>query len=70
MELNPPGPDQLKLVPPVGEFPIKTTEAVVQVTVPPAAVAPGCAIFCVTVDDAELVQPFAGLVTMTLYAPG
>jgi hypothetical protein len=34
--------------------------------IPPVADAFGAAMFCVTVAVAELVQPFAGLVTVTV----
>jgi hypothetical protein len=63
-----PGPDQLKLVPVV--VPAESeTDVVVQVNVPPVALAPGGVMFASTRADAELVQPFAEFVTVTVYVP-
>jgi hypothetical protein len=60
-----PGPLQLKLVPDV-VAPESTTDVVVQVNVPPVALAPGGVIFASTRADAELVQPLAEFVTVTV----
>ena len=60
-----PGPLQLKLVP-VVVAPESETEVVVQVKVPPVALAPGGATVWSTSADAELVQPLAELVTVTV----
>ena len=60
-----PGPDQLKLVPVVVPAE-RVTSVVVQVNVPPVALAPGGVVFTSTRADAELVQPFAELVTVTV----
>jgi hypothetical protein len=60
-----PGPDQLKLVP-VVVAPESATEVVVQFNVPPVAPAPGGVLFMSTRADAELVQPLAELVTVTV----
>jgi hypothetical protein len=60
-----PGPDQLKLVPEV-VAPESVTSVVVQVKVPPVALAPGAAVFELTRADAVLVQPPAELVTVTV----
>jgi hypothetical protein len=63
-----PGPDQLKLVPEVVDAE-SVADVVVQVRVPPVALAPGAAISAFTRADAELVQPFAEFVTVTVYVP-
>ena len=60
-----PGPDQLKLVP-VAVPAERVASVVVQVKVPPVAVAPGGVTLSPTAADAELVQPFAELVTVTV----
>ena len=60
-----PGPAQLKLVPEV-VAPESATAVVVQVRVPPVALAPGGETVSPTAADAELVQPFAELVTVTV----
>jgi hypothetical protein len=60
-----PGPDQLKLVP-VVVAPESETDVVVQVKVPPVALAPGGVTVAFTRADAELVQPLAELVTVTV----
>ena len=60
-----PGPLQLKLVP-VVVAPESDTDDVVQVKVPPVALAPGGVVFASTRADAELVQPLAELVTVTV----
>ena len=60
-----PGPLQLKLVPEV-VAPESETEVVVQVNVPPVALAPGGVVISFTRADAELVQPLAELVTVTV----
>ena len=60
-----PGPAQLKPVPVV--VPAESeTEVVVQVNVPPVVLAPGGVVFTSTRVDAELVQPLAELVTVTV----
>jgi hypothetical protein len=45
--------------------PESVTDVVVQVNVPPVALAPGGVIFASTRADAELVQPLAEFVTVT-----
>jgi hypothetical protein len=60
-----PGPLQLKLVPDV-VAPESEIDVVVQVNVPPVAFAPGGVVFASTSADAELVQPLAELVTVTV----
>jgi hypothetical protein len=60
-----PGPDQLKLVPVVVPAE-RVTSVVVQVRVPPVALAPGGVTLSSTAADAELVQPLAELVTVTV----
>jgi hypothetical protein len=60
-----PGPAQLKPVPDV-VAPESDTAVVVQVNVPPVALAPGGVVFASTSADAELVQPFAEFVTVTV----
>jgi hypothetical protein len=49
--------------------PESVTDDVVQVNVPPVALAPGGVILASTRADAVLVQPLAELVTVTVYAP-
>ena len=61
-----PVPAQLKLPPPDAE---RTTDVVVQVSVPPSALAPGAVLFKFTNADAVLVQPPAEFVTVTVYVP-
>jgi hypothetical protein len=61
------GPDQLKPVPNVVEAD-RTTEVVVQVSVPPVALAPGASVFEFTETVAVVVQPFVP-VTVTVYVP-
>jgi len=63
-----PGPAQLKPVPDVVAAE-RTTEVVVQVSVPPVALAPGSAPLDVTSAVAVLVHPLAELVTVTVYVP-
>jgi hypothetical protein len=63
-----PGPLQLKLVPELAP-PERQTNVVVQVKVPPVALAPGGVMFASTRAEAELVQPLAELVTVTVYVP-
>jgi hypothetical protein len=64
-------PPQLKVAPPVVEDAVSVSLVVEQVKTPGAAIlAFGVAIFCVTETDAVLVQPFAGLVTVTVYVAG
>ena len=60
-----PGPDQLKLVPVVVAAE-RVTSVDVQVKVPPVALAPGGVTLSPTAADAELVQPLAELVTVTV----
>ena len=60
-----PGPLQLKLVP-VVVAPESETDVVVQVKVPPVALAPGGVVFASTRADAELVQPLVGSSTVTV----
>lgn len=60
-----PGPAQLKLVPEV-VAPESTTDVVVQVSVPPVALAPGAATLLPTDAVAVLVHPFAEFVTVTV----
>ena len=60
-------PPQLKVAPPVLEDAVIVSLSVEQVNVPGAAMlALGAAIFWATVADAVLVQPFTGLVTVTV----
>ena len=63
-----PGPDQLKSVPEVVAPEIEI-DVVVQVSVPPVALAPGAVVFALTAADAVLVQPVAEFVTVTVYVP-
>src|SRR5262249_29998698 len=63
-----PGPDQLKSVPVVGAAE-SVTSVVVHVRVPPVALAPGGEMLSPTAADAELVQPLAEFVTVTVYVP-
>jgi hypothetical protein len=44
----------------------RTTEVVVQVSVPPVALAPGAVLFSFTTASAVLVQPFVEFVTVTV----
>ena len=60
-----PGPDQLKLVPDV-VAPESEIDVVVQVNVPPVALAPGGVIFSPTRAEAELVQPLAEFVVVSV----
>src|SRR5260221_10374859 len=60
-----PGPLQLKLVPEV-VAPESAIDVVVQVKVPPVALAPGGVIFASTSADAVLVQPFAEFVVVNV----
>jgi hypothetical protein len=63
-------PTQAKVTPAVGEFPNSCTLGVAHVKGPPLeAVAPGGVVFWPTVVVAVLVQPFATLVTVTVYVP-
>jgi hypothetical protein len=64
-----PGPDQLKVTPPVLELAESTTEVVVQVSVPPVALAPGAVLFALTDAVVVLVHPPAEVVTVTVYVP-
>ena len=60
-----PGPAQLKLVPDV-VAPEIDIEVDVQLSVPPVALAPGGVVFRSTRAEAELVQPLAELVKLTV----
>ena len=60
-----PGPAQLKPVPVVVAAE-RTTDVVVQVSVPPVALAPGGVMFAFTSAVAVLVQPLAEFVTVTV----
>jgi hypothetical protein len=58
VEMNPAGPIHRYVTPGVVEDPVKTTAGCVQVILPLAvAVAPGLAMFCVTVAVADPVWP-------------
>ena len=61
-----PVPDQRNVPPPAAE---RTTDVVVQVSVPPVALAPGVVLFSSTRAVAVLVQPFALFVTVSVYVP-
>jgi hypothetical protein len=63
-----PGPAQLKPVPDEVAAE-RTTDVVVQVRVPPVALAPGSVPLEVTSVVAVLVQPLAEFVTVTVYVP-
>ena len=63
-----PDPAQLKLVPRLLAAE-RTTDVVVQVSVPPVALAPGARSLRLTNAAAVLVQPLAELVTVTVYVP-
>ena len=63
-----PGPAQLKPVPDVVDAD-RTTDVVVQVSVPPVALAPGGAMIALTSVVAVLVHPFDEFVTVTVYVP-
>ena len=64
-------PPQLNVAPPVVEDAVNVSLVVVHVkTVGAAMLALGTVVFCVTVADAELVQPFDGSVTVTEYVAG
>ena len=63
-----PGPVQLNSVPVVVSAE-RATDVVVQVRVPPVVLATGAARFELTSAVAELVQPLAELVTVTVYVP-
>ena len=60
-------PPQLNVAPPVDEEAVNVSLVVVHVnTVGAATFAVGTVVFCVTVVDAELVQPLDGSVTVTV----
>ena len=63
METKPFGPVHEYVTPPVGEFPCKMTDKIVQVITPPVALAPGTPLPCTTVAEAEAVHPLLRLVT-------
>ena len=66
MDVNPPGPDQAYITPGVVELAETVELTTKQVRVAPAlALAFGVEMSCVTVAVAVLVQPFAGLVTVS-----
>ena len=65
--VNPPGPDQLKLTPAVGDVPVKVTVVTLHVNIPETeALAPGGVMSCSTVTESEDTQPFTGLVTVKM----
>jgi hypothetical protein len=67
VELNPPGPLQLKVAPGVEDEPLSVTEVIVQVRVLSAPASTfGAVMFCVTFTVSEAVQPLAGLVTVNV----
>jgi hypothetical protein len=66
VEENELGPLQLKDTPPVEELAEITTDVVVQVSVPPVALAPGAIALLITSVVAVLVHPLTGLVTVTV----
>ena len=60
-------PPQLKVAPPVVEDAVNISLVALQVkTTGTLTLALGGVVFCVTVADAVFVQPFAGLVTVTV----
>ena len=60
-------PPQLNVAPPVVEDAVNTSLVTVHVNAEGAAIlALGALVFCVTIAEAVLVQPFAGLVTVTV----
>lgn len=63
-----PGPDQLKLVPETVAAE-RGREVIVQVSVPPEALAPGGAVLLLTDAVVVLVHPVAEFVTVTVYVP-
>ena len=63
-----PGPAQLKFVP-VVVVAERITDVVVQVSVPPVALAPGGSIVEFTLAVVVLVHPLAEFVTVTVYVP-
>ena len=69
VEVKPFGPAHAHVTPLVGELPLKGRAGVVQVSVPPCAVAPGGLLFKLTAAVACDVQPFAGLKTVNVYVP-
>ena len=65
------GPLHAKLTPEVEELPERIAVAVVQdITWSVPALALGGVIFCVTITASDAVQPFAGLVAVTVYVFG
>ena len=48
------------------ELPVRAMDEVVQVKVPPIAVAPGVVLFCETVAEAVELQPLVGSVTLSV----
>ena len=68
--LNPVAGLQLYVSPVTVALPITLVGVVHVVVKSKPAFAFGVVLFCVTVVLATLVQPFAGLVTVTLYTPG
>lgn len=68
-EVKPLGPAQDKVTPGVVEPPSNMMEVLVQLMVPPAAVALGTLESGTTVAVAVEVQPFAGFVTVRVYTP-
>ena len=63
LPLTMPDPDQRNVPPPAAE---RTTDVVVQVNVPPVALAPGGVTLLFTQASAVLVQPLAEFVTVTV----
>ena len=66
LEVKLPGPLQLNVTPEVGELPERAIDVLVQVSVSPVAVAPGVALFDVTLVVAVDTQPLVGLVTVNI----
>jgi hypothetical protein len=65
--VNPPGPVHRKVAPVVGDVPVSVTVVLVQDNAPDTeAVASGAVVFCNTFTVAVEVQPFAGLVTVSV----
>ena len=65
LAVKPPGPDQLKVTPAVGDAPVNVTVDTTQVRGPDTkALAPGVAMFCKTFTVVVAVQPLTGLVTV------
>lgn len=52
------------------ELPVRAIDVDEQVSVPPAAVAPGGVMFCATDAVVVELQPLEGSVTVSVYVPG